>query len=146
MSLVYLDTTALVKLCLPEPGSALAAALWDGADVVATSRFADAELRAAVAEAFRTGALPRARAALEEWDRLWAGLYVVEPAPAVLDEAASLVVRHEIGATAAVHLASALTLRADDLLVACWDEPLAAAARAEGVRVVPRPAPVGSAP
>ncbi len=146
MSLVYLDTTALVKVCLPEQGSALAGALWDGADVVATSRFADAELRAAVAEAFRTGALPRARAALEEWDRLWAGLYVVEPGARVLDEAASLVVRHQIGATAAVHLASALTLRADDLIVACWDEPLAAAARAEGLRVVPEPAPVGSQP
>jgi len=146
MALVYLDTTALVKLCLSEPGSALAGALWDGADVVATSRFADAELRAAIAEAFRTGSLPRARAALEEWDRLWAGLYVVEPVPAVLDEAASLVVRHPLGPGAAVHLASALTLRADDLLVACWDESLAAAARQEGLRVVPEPAPVGSAP
>ena len=145
MSLVYLDTTALAKLCLPEPGSALAAALWDGADVVATSRYADTELRAAVAEAFRTGALPRARAALEEWDRLWPGLYVVEPVAAVLDEAASLVVRHPLAAGAAVHLASALALRADDLLVACWDEPLAEAARAEGLRVVPEPAHVGSA-
>jgi predicted nucleic acid-binding protein len=145
MSVVYLDTTALVKLCLPEPGNGLAAALWDGADVVATSRFADAELRAAVAEAFRTGALPRARAALEEWDRLWAGLYVVEPVAAVLDEAASLVVRHPLGAGAAMHLASALTLRADDLIVACWDQALAAAARQEGLRVVPEPAPVGSA-
>ncbi len=144
MALVYLDTTALAKLCLPEHGSQLAAALWDGADVVATSRFADAELRAAVAEAFRSGTLPRARAALEEWDRLWAGLYVVEPLASVLDEAASLVVRHALGATAAVHLASALTLRADDLLMLCWDEPLAAAGRAEGLRVVPEPAPVGS--
>ena len=146
MALVYLDTTALVKLCLPEPGGALAGALWDGADVVATSRFADAELRAAVAEAFRAGTLPRARAALEEWDRLWAGLYVVEPVAAVLDEAASLVVRHPLGPGAAVDLASALTLRADDLLVACWDEQLAAAARQEGLRVVPEPTPVGSAP
>jgi predicted nucleic acid-binding protein len=145
MAVVYLDTTALAKLCLAEPGSGLAAALWDGADVVATSRLADAELRAAFAEAFRSGALRGARAALEEWDRLWAGLYVVEPAAAVLDEAASLVVRHPIGATAAVHLASALTLRADDLLVACWDDALTTAARVEGLRVVPEPAPVGSA-
>lgn len=144
MALVYLDTTALVKLCLPEQGSRLAAALWDGADVVATSRFADAELRAAVAEAYRAGTLPKARTALEEWDRLWAGLYVVEPVAPVLDEAASLVVRHSLGATAAVHLASALTLRADDLLVVCWDESLAVAARAEGLRVVPEAAPVGS--
>ena len=144
MAVVYLDTTALAKLCLAEPGSRLAAALWDGADVVATSRLADAELRAAIAEAFRSGTLPKARTALEEWDRLWVGLYVVEPVAAVLDEAASLVVRHPIGAASAVHLASALTLRSDDLLVACWDDDLTAAARAEGLRVVPESTHVGS--
>jgi len=137
MALVYLDTTALVKLCLPEPGSALAGVLWDGADVAATSRFADAELRAAVAEAFRSGRLPRARAVLEEWDRLWAGLYVVEGVAPVLDVAASLVVRHTLSAAAAVHLASALALRAPDLVVAAWDDELATAARDEGLRVVP---------
>ncbi len=142
MALVYLDATALAKLCVGEPGSALAAALWDGADVVATSRFADAELRAAIAEAYRSGALPRARAALEEWDRLWPGLYVVEPGTSVLDAAASLVVRHPIASAVAVHLASALALRAPDLVVATWDEALAAAARDEGLDVVPR---VGSA-
>ena len=32
MALVYLDASALVKLCVDEPGSALAAALWDGAE------------------------------------------------------------------------------------------------------------------
>lgn len=142
--IAYLDTTALVKLCVGETGSALAAALWDGADVVATTRLADAELRAAVAEAFRAGRLPQARGALEEWDRLWAGLYVVEPVASVLDVAASLVVRHPLSADAAVHLASALTLRAPDLLVASFDEDLAAAGRAEGLRVVPEPARVGS--
>lgn len=141
MALVYLDATALVKLCVPETGSALAAALWDGGDVVASSRLADTELRAAVAEAFRSGRLPRARAALEEWDRLWPGLYVVEAGPAVLDEAASLVVRHALAPAAAVHLASAFALRAPDLLVASWDDDLAAAGRAEGLRVVPEPLP-----
>jgi hypothetical protein len=46
-------------------------------------------------------------------------------------------VRHRLPAPAAVHLASALALRAPDLVVACWDDELAAAARAEGLRVVP---------
>ena len=34
MAVVYLDPSALVKLCVDEPGSALAVALWDGADLV----------------------------------------------------------------------------------------------------------------
>ena len=139
MALVYLDTSALVALCLPEAGSALAGALWDGADVVATSRVADAQVRATLAAAFRDGVLTaaQARAALEEWDRLWPALAVVEAVPALLDEAASLVVRHPLAAGEAVHVASALTLRSPDLVVGCFDEAVAVAARGEGLRVVP---------
>jgi len=36
-----------------------------------------------------------------------------------------------------VHVASALTLRSPDLVVGCFDEAVAAAARGEGLRVVP---------
>ena len=139
MALVYLDTSALLALCLPDAGSALAAALWDGADVVATSRVADAQVRGTLAAAFRDGLLtaPQARAALEEWDRLWSALAVVEAVPALLEEAASLVVRHPLAAGEAVHVASALTLRSPDLVVGCFDDAVAAAARDEGLRVVP---------
>ena len=34
MALAYLDTSALVKLCVAEPGTDLVAAVWDGADLV----------------------------------------------------------------------------------------------------------------
>ena len=37
MSLVYLDTSALLKLCVLETGSDLAVALWSGADALVTS-------------------------------------------------------------------------------------------------------------
>ena len=57
MAIVYLDTSALVKLVVDEPGSALAAALWDGADLVVTSRLADAEVRAVLAGGRRAGRL-----------------------------------------------------------------------------------------
>ena len=51
--------------------------------------------------------------------------------------AATLVEKHPLRAADALHLASALELRSPDLVVAVWDEHLAAAARAEGLRVVP---------
>ena len=51
MALVYFDASALVKLCVPEQGARLAAALWNGADLAATSRIADAEVRALLRDA-----------------------------------------------------------------------------------------------
>lgn len=141
MALAYLDTSALLKLCVTEPGTDLVAAVWDGADLVVTSRLADAEVRAVLASGRRAGALDddAARTAVAAWRRLSPGLRLVETVPAVLDEAARLVERHPLRAADAVHLASALVLRSPDLLVLAWDEHLAAAARAEGLTVLPRP-------
>ncbi|WP_448631090.1 type II toxin-antitoxin system VapC family toxin [Cellulomonas soli] len=139
MAVVYLDTSALLKLCVTEPGTDLSAALWDGADLVATSRLADSEVRAALASARRTGALApdAARRALAAWERLWPGLHVVELHRDISASAAVLVGRHPLRSGDALHLASALTLRSPDLVVAVWDERLSAAARAEGLHVVP---------
>ncbi|PVU82546.1 VapC toxin family PIN domain ribonuclease [Cellulomonas sp. WB94] len=139
MALVYLDASALVKLCVDEPGSELAAALWDGADVVATSRIADAEVRATLASGRRSGRLDpaAARRALDAWERLWPALRVVEVTAELADRAARLIARHPLRGGDALHLAAALTLRSPDLVVAVWDEHVAAAARAEHLRVVP---------
>jgi len=140
VALAYLDTSALVKLCVAEPGTDLVAAVWDGADLVATSRLADAEVRAVLASGRRAGVLDDddARTATAAWQRLRLGLRLVETVPALLDEAARLVDVHPLRAADAVHLASALALRSPDLLVVAWDEHLAAAARAEGLTVLPR--------
>jgi predicted nucleic acid-binding protein len=139
MAVVYLDTSALVKLCVVEPGSRLVAALWDGADLVVTSRLADAEVRAVLAGGRRAGRLDHEAAAeaLAVWERLWPGLHVVELREVVTASAAALVGRHPLRAADALHLASALQLRSPDLVVAAWDEHLVAAARAEGLLVVP---------
>jgi len=139
MAIVYLDTSALVKLCVAEPGSALVAALWDGADLVVTSRLADAEVRAVLAGGRRAGRLDgeATARALAAWGRLWPALHVLELADVVTASAAALVGRHPLRAADALHLASALQLRSPDLVVAAWDDHLVAAARAEGLLVVP---------
>ena len=66
MALVYLDTSALVKLCVLETGSPLVVGLWKHADALVTSRIADAEVRSVLAAVTgeRTKALaqPAARA------------------------------------------------------------------------------------
>ncbi|GAA4835239.1 hypothetical protein GCM10023221_10240 [Luteimicrobium xylanilyticum] len=140
MTTAYLDTSALVRLVRREPGSELAAALWNRAPIVATSRTSDVELRAVLAAGARRGLLDEDEhaAALEAWAHLWPALYVVETTPAVTDRAAELVAAHPLRGGDAVHLASALLL-APDVVVAVWDEHVAAAAEAEGLVVLPGP-------
>lgn len=139
MALVYFHPGALVRLCMPAPGSGVAAALWDGADTVVTSRLADLEVRAVLAGGLRIGKLDGAghERARERWGRLWRGLWTVELANALTEHAADLAERHPLRATDAVHLASALVLASPDLAVLSWDGQFTDAARAEGLRVLP---------
>ncbi|NMR18721.1 type II toxin-antitoxin system VapC family toxin [Cellulomonas fimi] len=139
MALVYLHPGALVRLCMPAAGAGIAAAMWDGADTVATSRLADVEVRAVLAGGLRMGRLDDAAhtRACERWERLWRGVWTVELRSEVTERAAELVGLHPLRASDAVHLASALVLSSPDLAVLSWDTPFTEAARAEGLRVVP---------
>jgi predicted nucleic acid-binding protein len=141
MALVYLDASALVKLCVPEPDSALASALWNRADVVVTSRLADVEVRAVLAAGERAGVIDAAtrERGLATWERLWPALHVVEVTPEVSARAAELLATSTVPLRAgdAVHVASALAVEHPDTLVAAWDEHVAGAARARRLRVLP---------
>ncbi|WP_053371823.1 type II toxin-antitoxin system VapC family toxin [Cellulosimicrobium cellulans] len=141
MALVYFDASALVKLCVPEAGSALASRLWNRADVVVTSRLADVEVRAALAAGARGGVLdgPGHARALGTWDVLRPALHVVEVAGDVADRASELVAAGALRSNDAVHVASALAVAHDDTLVAAWDPHVVTAARSVGLRVVPWP-------
>ena len=139
MSLVYLDTSALLKLCVLETGSDLAVAIWQGADALVTSRIADAEVRSVLASAERIGRIDAAPAAQarDRWNELWPGLAKVEVASRVSERAAELVDRRPLRAGDAIHLASALLLEDASPIFVAWDRRLAAAGRAEGLRVLP---------
>lgn len=140
MALVYFDASALVRLCVPEPGSALASALWNRADVVATSRLADSEVRAALAAGARAGLLSveRRGRALRTWGSLWPALHVVELTPRIAQVANRLLDGAEpLRSGDALHVASALAVGHPDTIVAAWDDHVARAARGHGLRVVP---------
>jgi hypothetical protein len=134
----YFDASALVKLLVDEPGSDLAARVWDESDAVATSRLSYPEVAAALAAAKRAGRLTAAgaRRARRDWDAYWAGCRVVELTSDVAVTAAALAGAQVLGGADAVHLASARLFGADALMVA-WDRRLHAAARAVGVAVCP---------
>ncbi|QTE29213.1 type II toxin-antitoxin system VapC family toxin [Pengzhenrongella sicca] len=139
MALVYFHPGALVRLCTPAAGSRIAAALWDGADTVVTSRLADLEVRAVLAGGSRIGKIddPAHDRAKARWARLWLGLWTVELGDQLIARAAELAELHPLRVTDAVHLASALVLESPDLSVLSWDAPFSDAARAEGLRVLP---------
>jgi predicted nucleic acid-binding protein len=67
--IAYFDSSALVKLVVDEPGSGDAAALWDGADAVVSSRVANVEVLAALAAARRATRLGEVghHASKQEW-------------------------------------------------------------------------------
>ena len=55
--ILYLDTSALVKLYVKEPGSQAVRALLEKAQIVSTSRVAYVEMRAGLARKLRQGEL-----------------------------------------------------------------------------------------
>ena len=139
MSIVYFDSSALVKLLVEEAGSDLAAALWDGCDAALSSRLAYPEVRAAIAAASRNNSLDRrgVTLALDSWEEFWASMRPVELTATVERRAGELAAQHALRGADAVHLASALTVPKSELVVAVWDRRLHAGVMAEGLAVTP---------
>ncbi len=142
---VYLDTSALVKRYVREPGTARVLTLWRQANHLATSRLTYAETVCAVRRKARTE--PPAQATLEkalsDFDRDWPTLAIVELTATLGPSICRLAERYPLGGADCVHLASCLELgrRIDESVVfACWDENLLRAARAEGLEVAHRSA------
>jgi predicted nucleic acid-binding protein len=139
MALVYFDSSALVKLVVDEPGTRLAAELWDGCDAALASRLAYPEVRAALAASARNHDLAKDKLPAVEgaWEEYWAAVRPVELTPAVARHAGDLARQHGLRGGDAVHLASALAVGDPDLVVAAWDRRLHAGARAAGTIVAP---------
>lgn len=143
MSLVYFDSSALVKLVVEEEGSDAASALWDGCDAALSSRLAFPEVCAALAAANRNHDIDEAglAAAVREWAEFWAAVRPVELTREVELHAGDLAHRRALRGADAVHLASALAIGAQDLVVAVWDRRLHEGAAAEQLRVAPAALP-----
>jgi predicted nucleic acid-binding protein len=139
MSLVYFDSSALVKLLVEEEGTALASELWDGCDAALSSRLAYPEVRAALAASRRNSDLTarELRTAERSWEDFWDAIRPVELSPTVEYDAGQLAARRALRGADAVHLASALAVGARDLVVAVWDRRLHAGAVAELLTVAP---------
>ena len=110
--ILYLDTSALAKLFIAEPGSQQVAAAVGTALAAATHRLAYVEMHATLAKAVRTGRIdpsslePR----LREFDARWMSLEVVEATEPLVRRAAALAIRYGLRGYDSVHLAAALAV------------------------------------
>lgn len=133
--ILYLDTSALVKLYVEEAGSAEVGAAVVAAAAVAAARITYAEARAAFARHTRTGGLtpPELRRVVRHFDEEWGRYSIVEITDDVVHRAGTLAERHRLRAYDAVQLAAAMDLRlaGADLRFASFDDLLNRAARRE---------------
>jgi predicted nucleic acid-binding protein len=125
---IYLDSSALVKLAIVEPETT-ALSTWLGertAEVRVSSDLARVEVLRAV--------LRRQPAALPQAQQVIARLLKLRMSRAVLSEAAAL---HpaQLRSLDAIHIASALRLGARLTSMVCYDERLGEAARTAGLAV-----------
>ncbi|MEO8604991.1 MAG: type II toxin-antitoxin system VapC family toxin [bacterium] len=141
--ILYLDTSALVKLYVEEDGSAVVGSWVRDAEAVATVRIAYAEARAAFARHQRDGALTAAhlRRVVTLLDADWGRYSALEVTDALVRNAGRLAERHALRGFDAVHLAAAIELREPGTRVAfgCFDERLNHAARRERLAPLAQP-------
>lgn len=135
--IVYFDTSAFVKMFLPDEPAFLAHLAWDMAPTTAVSSLLLPEARSAIARARRYGR--RVSLAPEETqaeiDGRMDASHVVTPTYRLLHEAGDLADARGLRGFDAVHLASAMQTGPETLVVTA-DKRLAEAASAEGMVVL----------
>lgn len=140
--MLYLDTSALVKLYVDEPLSQELSAAVDESEAVATSLLAYAEAMAAFARARRDARLsPHGyRHIVDAFEEDWPRYIVVEVTDRLVKSAGNLAASRALRGYDALHLASALSLRErvpSAVMFVAFDRELNIAAKREALRLHP---------
>ncbi len=140
--ILYLDTSALMKLVVDEPGSDLAREAYKRAEEAATSLITYAEARAVLARAGVVGLSSRndLRRARDDLDDLWAEMTTLKVDPLLVARAGDAAERLVLKGLDAIHVASALVLRDDAgqaVRFASWDKRQRQGADRERLPLVP---------
>ena len=143
---LYLDTSAIVKRYVSEPGSQEVVVLTTAAEAVATSLVTRTEVAAALARAVRVGTLDHdgGRRAQRRFSQEWPTLVRVPITEALVFRAETLAWDHGLRGYDAIHLAAALTWRdavGRDVVLATFDRQLWEAAPEAGLQPWPERLP-----
>ena len=139
--MLYLDTSALVKLYLDEPGRSAVTAAISRQSVVSTQEIAYIEAHAAFARAERESRLEPADLdrLREDFNRDWPSYLVLRVSKPMLERAVKLVDSFGLRAYDAMHLSAAQLLSEEhdgQLQFACFDRRLNRAAETLGMRLI----------
>lgn len=130
--ILYIDTSALVKLYAKEAGTTEVQRAVAKAEQIATSLIAYVETRSALARKYRLEQVDgAARRHKREFERDWTQLYRLPMDVITVRRAAELAEQHRLRAYDAVHLATADLLQATvraPVAFACFDNALNEAA------------------
>jgi uncharacterized protein len=127
---LYLDASALVKRYVAEPGSEIVRDAMADADAWFMCRIGFVETYRAIGMA--AGGRVAQRFVAE-----WPAFGSIEVDATLAEAAAGLAAASGLRTRDALHLAAALVLPGEELVLAAWDERLRAAARERGLRVLP---------
>lgn len=143
--ILYLDTSALLKLYVDESGSARVRSLVRNAEAAFTHMISYAELRAALAKAMRMKRVTRkAHAALvADVDSDWSKLNIVDVDMPLVRRAGALAELFDLRGFDSIHLAAAEWLHASigghpEFAFAAFDTGLCSGASTIGLRVLGR--------
>lgn len=139
--ILYLDTSSLVKLYVWEKETPATKRLVEATEVIATSRLAYVEARAAFARKRRERGVGRKdyQNIRQNFDTDWESYFVIDISEALVKMAGQLAEKHALRGYDAIHLASAVTLRREGdqpVAFSCYDGRLSLAARREGLKII----------
>ena len=139
--ILYVDTSALVKLYVPEPESSAVQQLVESAEIAAVSLVAYAEARAAFARKHRERAvdLKDYRRIIQEFNNDWDNYFIVDVTEPLVKRAGQLAEQHGLRGYDAIQLSSAVLMREETRQVVsfcCFDDRLLRAGRREDLKSV----------
>jgi predicted nucleic acid-binding protein len=140
--ILYVDSSALAKRYVLEPGSPEVEALLREAEAIGTGLITRAEVSAAVSRLVRMGSLQlkEGESILKAFRRHWPDLTAIQLTEAVVEEADHLAWEHGLRGYDAVHLASATSWQRGldrDVTLATFDVDLWEAGQRVGLGVWP---------
>lgn len=137
--ILYLDTSAMVKLYVDEVYSELVRNWVRRVDMVVSSDVAYAEMASALTRALKEGRISE-KGLSSLWDVFvedWDCYTVVEVSREVLNLAAELIFRHGLRGFDGIHLASALMMTSEgEVVFGAFDSRLIEAAGKEGLGLI----------
>ena len=133
--ITYFDTSSLLKFVIKEIGSEENLNIWNLSDEKVCSQLTRTEMHSALMRKVREGSVSASavRGRLDEMDKLFTDVVLVDITSDVIDASCELVKELPLKSADAIHLATALMVRAD--LFSSSDKKLCAAASERGIAV-----------